>query len=104
MDRFLCGEACFYRGMFVQRRTYHGDYACPRGKANVLVGDEMDSTTRVPAARGVWVSTTLSYHARHSMLLPFMGPALLAFSDAESPRVRLLGPRVRSLLGYEEGQ
>jgi hypothetical protein len=51
---------------------------------------------------GAWVPTVLSYHARHLMLLPFTGPALPALPSTESPRVWLLGARVRSQPGYEE--
>jgi hypothetical protein len=69
----------------------------------VSVGEGMNFSTRVPVARGAWVSVVLSYHASHSMLLPFMGPALLAFPSAESPQVWLLEARVPSLLGYEGG-
>jgi hypothetical protein len=39
---------------------------------------------------GVSRCAALSYHARHSMLLPFTTPALLAFPGVESPRVWLL--------------
>jgi hypothetical protein len=52
--------------------------------------------------RGAWVSAVLSYHARYSILIPFVGPSLQAFPSAESPRVWLLGARVHSLLGYED--
>jgi hypothetical protein len=48
-------------------------------------GDRTDPNTRVPAARGAWVPPVLFYHVRHLMLLPFVGPILPAFSDAESP-------------------
>jgi hypothetical protein len=63
----------------------------------------MNFSTKVPAARGMWVPAVLSYHARQSMLPPFVGPTLLAFPGAEGLWVRLLGARVCSLLGYEEG-
>jgi hypothetical protein len=35
------------------------------------VGDGTDSSTRVPTARGAWVPAAVSFHARHSMPLPF---------------------------------
>jgi hypothetical protein len=63
--------------MLDQRQSYHGDYACPHGGATVSVGDGMDFSTRVLAARGAWVPVVLSYRARHSMLLPFVGLALV---------------------------
>jgi hypothetical protein len=78
-------KPAFYRGTLVQRQSYHGDYVCPRGGAIVSVSDGIDSSTRVPATMGAWVPIVQSYHARHSMMLPFMGLALLAFPDAESP-------------------
>jgi hypothetical protein len=53
----------------------------------VSVGDGMDSNTQVPAVRGSWVPVALSYHARHSMMLPFMGLALTTFLGAETPWV-----------------
>jgi hypothetical protein len=103
MDRFLHGEAYFYLGMIVQCQSYHGNYAYPRGGATMLVGDGMDSRTRVSATMGAWVPVVLSYNARQSVVLPFMGPALLAYPGAESPWVSLLGAWVRSLMGYKEG-
>jgi hypothetical protein len=51
----------------------------------VLDGERMDFSTRVPAARGAWVPVVLSYRARHSMLLPFMGPTLPAFPLPKVP-------------------
>jgi hypothetical protein len=57
----------------------------------VTASDGIDANTRVCAARGAWVSVVLSYHARHSMMLPLVGPTLLAFPSAESPQVWLLG-------------
>jgi hypothetical protein len=87
MDWILHGEACFYRGFLILRNSYCGIYVCPRGGATVSVGDGMDSNTRVPAVRGSWVPVVLSYHARHSMMLPFMGLALTTFLGAETPWV-----------------
>jgi hypothetical protein len=46
-------------------QSYHNDYVCPHGGAPLLVGDGMDFSTQVPAAKGAWVSIVLSYHARH---------------------------------------
>jgi hypothetical protein len=60
----------------------------------VLVGDGMNSSTRVPGARDLWVSAVLSYHAKNLMMLPFMSPVLPAFVGAESRRVWLLGAQV----------
>jgi hypothetical protein len=51
----------------------------------VSAGEGTYFSIRVPAARGVWVPVVLSYHGRHSMLLPSVGLALSAFPDAESP-------------------
>jgi hypothetical protein len=68
------------------------------------IGDGMDCSPQVPAARGVCVPSVMSYQVRHSILVPFVGSALPAFPGAESPRVWLLGSRVCSLLGYDEGQ
>jgi hypothetical protein len=76
-------------------------YVCPCGGVTVSVSDGTDSSTQVPAARGAWVPVVLSYYDRHSMLLPFVDLALLAFPSAESPHVWLLGAQVCSLPGYE---
>jgi hypothetical protein len=65
--------------------------------------DGMDPSTQVPVAKGVRVPTVPSRHARRLMLSPLTSPVLPAFSDAESPRVRLLGASVCPRLGYEEG-
>jgi hypothetical protein len=69
----------------------------------MLDGDGMDCSTRVIAASGTWVSTVLSYCARHLKLLPSVGLVLLASPSAESPWVWLMGARVRPHMGYEGG-
>jgi hypothetical protein len=51
----------------------------------VSVGDGTDPSTQVPVGKSAWVPTVLSYHGRLSMLLPFLGPALIAFPGVESP-------------------
>jgi hypothetical protein len=51
----------------------------------------------------MWVHVVLSYHARDSMLLPFMRWAPISFPGAKSPRVWLPRAQVRSQPGYEEG-
>jgi hypothetical protein len=45
----------------------------------------------VTAARGAFVHAVLSYHVRHSILLPFMGMVLPTFRGAKIPRVWLMG-------------
>jgi hypothetical protein len=39
MDRFLREEACFYRGMLVQRQSYRDDYMCLHGGVTLSFGD-----------------------------------------------------------------
>jgi hypothetical protein len=65
-------------------------------------GDGMDSSTQLPVVSCVWVPAALSYHARLSMLLPFMDLALIPSPGTESPRAWLLRARVRFKLGREE--
>jgi hypothetical protein len=47
-------KLAFSEGMLIRRQSYHGDYACTRGRVAMLGGDGRDSCTRVPAARHVW--------------------------------------------------
>jgi hypothetical protein len=63
----------------------------------------MHSSTHVPAVRGMWVAVVWSCHARHLFLLPFLDPIQPTLLGVESPRVWLLGARVRPQPGYEEG-
>jgi hypothetical protein len=103
MDRILHRGACFYQGVLIQHQSYHGDYVCPHGGVTVSVSDGMDCSTQVSPARSMWVHVVLSYHARDSMLLPFMRWAPISFPGAKSPRVWLPRAQVRSQPGYEEG-
>jgi hypothetical protein len=64
-DWILCGEVCFYQSMLIQCQSYHDNYACPFRRVAMSGGDGMNFSTRVPAARGMWVPAVLSYHARH---------------------------------------
>jgi hypothetical protein len=66
-------------------QSYHGECVCSLGGATVLVGDGTNSSTRLPTARCAWVFAVQSYHARHLMLSPFVGPVLPDFPCAESP-------------------
>jgi hypothetical protein len=46
-------------------QSYHDDYTCSYGGVAMSSGDEMDSSTQVPAVRCVWVPMAMSYRARH---------------------------------------
>jgi hypothetical protein len=43
LDRIIHGEAHLYHAIFVQRQSYHGDYACILGRVTISGGDGMDS-------------------------------------------------------------
>jgi hypothetical protein len=99
----LLWRSRFYQGVLIQCQSYHGDYVCTLGRAAMSDGDGIDLNTRVPATRGVWVPMVLSYHGRHLMMLPLIGPVLSISPGAEYPQVRLLGARARPQSFYEEG-
>jgi hypothetical protein len=48
-------------------------------------GDGMDTRTQMHVVRCVWVPMTMSYHARHLMLLPPEVSALAALLGTERP-------------------
>jgi hypothetical protein len=65
LEQIPRGEAHHYQGVLIRCQSYRGDYACSFGRATVLDGDGMGSSTQVPTAKCAWVPVVLSYHARH---------------------------------------
>jgi hypothetical protein len=54
MDHISYGKAHLYHGVLVQCQSYHGNYACPRGRVVMSDGNGMTSNAQVPAVRCVW--------------------------------------------------
>jgi hypothetical protein len=46
--------------MLILRQSYHGNYACILGRVAMSDDNGMNSTTRVHAARHVWVPVATS--------------------------------------------
>jgi hypothetical protein len=65
MDQIRYGEARFYQGELIQCQSYHDDYVCSCGRVDMSGGDEMDSSTQVPAMWCVWTPVATSYRAMH---------------------------------------
>jgi hypothetical protein len=52
-------------GELIRCQSGHGDYACSCGEVSMSSDDGIDSSTRVPTARGTWAPVVTSCLIRH---------------------------------------